>query len=168
MYFFSIPPHRIKQNCCSFITKTLKKNKNEKTGETKNGIVLKMQHEEVTMQSKKVYYHRAGSAFSSTLFASQLMQLTEQYFSSKPDIPIFFLCIGSDRVLGDSLGPIIGYKLEKMLLQSISSIWNAFSASSTQSTSVQLYFVFPLFTVLHLPLQLTLLLEKKNPLAASH
>ncbi len=75
-----------------------------------------MQHEEVTMQSKKVYYHRAGSAFSSTLFASQLMQLTEQYFSLKPDIPIFFLCIGSDRVLGDSLGPIIGYKLEKMLL----------------------------------------------------
>ena len=41
------------------------------------------------MQSKKVYYHRAGSAFSSTLFASQLMQLTEQYFSLKTGYSYF-------------------------------------------------------------------------------
>ena len=27
--------------------------------------------------------------------------------------PIVFVCIGSDRVTGDSLGPLIGYKLNK-------------------------------------------------------
>lgn len=67
------------------------------------------------LETPKVYYHRAGTAFSPALFAGQLMQLTEQYFVSRPDIPVFLLCIGSDRVLGDTLGPIIGYKLEKTL-----------------------------------------------------
>ncbi|MCI6676010.1 MAG: spore protease YyaC [Clostridiales bacterium] len=67
------------------------------------------------LETQKVYYHRSGTAFSPAVFASQLMQLTEQYFISNPDMPIFFLCIGSDRVLGDTLGPVIGYKLEKIL-----------------------------------------------------
>lgn len=28
--------------------------------------------------------------------------------------PIIFLCIGTDRATGDSLGPIIGYKLKNI------------------------------------------------------
>ncbi len=67
------------------------------------------------LETQKVYYYRAGAAFSPAAFATQLIQLTEQYFISRPDTPVFLLCIGSDRVLGDTLGPIIGYKLEKML-----------------------------------------------------
>nr|WP_132283511.1 spore protease YyaC [Natranaerovirga hydrolytica] len=33
--------------------------------------------------------------------------------------PIVFLCIGTDRATGDALGPIIGYKLDKLNLTSV-------------------------------------------------
>ena len=36
-------------------------------------------------------------------------QLSEKIFSN---IPLVFVCIGSDRSTGDSLGPLIGYKLK--------------------------------------------------------
>lgn len=34
-------------------------------------------------------------------------------YAPTPDSPIVFLCIGTDRSTGDSLGPLIGYKLSK-------------------------------------------------------
>lgn len=37
--------------------------------------------------------------------------------SHKPSQPIIILCIGSDRSTGDSLGPVIGYKLNKYNLK---------------------------------------------------
>lgn len=33
--------------------------------------------------------------------------------------PLVFLCIGSDRCTGDSLGPIIGYKLERLTVENV-------------------------------------------------
>ena len=35
------------------------------------------------------------------------------------DIPIVFLCIGSDRCTGDSLGPLVGDKLKLLSLDNI-------------------------------------------------
>lgn len=62
---------------------------------------------------QKIYYHRAGEAFSCHDFASQLKELIHTYEQQNGRQQIQFLCIGSDRVAGDSLGPIIGYKLNK-------------------------------------------------------
>ena len=55
----------------------------------------------------QVYYHPSGQSFCRTRFAEQLRQLTPA------GRPVLLLCIGSDRSTGDSLGPLIGYKLQK-------------------------------------------------------
>jgi putative sporulation protein YyaC len=43
--------------------------------------------------------------------SNQLLQL--MYKDASPEQPLVIMCIGSDRSTGDSLGPIIGYKLQK-------------------------------------------------------
>ena len=37
--------------------------------------------------------------------------------STKKQQPLIFLCIGTDRSTGDSLGPLIGYKLSKLFFK---------------------------------------------------
>lgn len=43
--------------------------------------------------------------------------------------PIIFLCIGTDRATGDSLGPLIGYKLKNLSQKNIYiyGLWNILS-----------------------------------------
>lgn len=67
------------------------------------------------IQHPLTYYHRSGEDFSPLRFARQLRYLVSLCPEYRPDAPILFFCIGSDRVLGDSLGPVIGYKLEQIL-----------------------------------------------------
>ncbi len=61
-------------------------------------------------------YYNSKQLSSSYEFGKQLFekicQQREQYQ------PLVFLCIGSDRATGDSLGPIIGYKLKQHRLSS--------------------------------------------------
>lgn len=64
---------------------------------------------------RETYYHPYGAAFSPTLFSGQLARLYRSQTYKNGRCPIRFLCIGSDRVTGDSLGPLIGYKLKKYL-----------------------------------------------------
>ncbi|MBQ7432562.1 MAG: spore protease YyaC [Lachnospiraceae bacterium] len=47
-----------------------------------------------------------GSHFSAANFGRQLLS-----YLPDPAMPILFLCIGSDRLTGDSLGPLIGHRL---------------------------------------------------------
>lgn len=56
-------------------------------------------------------YYNSNQLSSSYDFGKQLLHMisTTRY----PDQPLVFLCIGSDRATGDSLGPIIGYKLNQ-------------------------------------------------------
>ena len=63
----------------------------------------------------ETYYHPCGAAFSPSLFSGQLARLYRSLTHKNGRPPIRFLCIGSDRVTGDSLGPLIGYKLKKYL-----------------------------------------------------
>lgn len=65
--------------------------------------------------------------FPTELFAQQLLSFVSRcscpsspystaLFTKKSDPrPILFLCIGSDRICGDCLGPLVGYKLEQGL-----------------------------------------------------
>ena len=64
---------------------------------------------------QKTFYHPFGPDFSPRLFSGQLARLYRGYPHKNGRHPIRFLCIGSDRVTGDSLGPLIGYKLKKYL-----------------------------------------------------
>lgn len=61
----------------------------------------------------KIYYYNPEEKYSSFDFCktlSSLIQLQKKYHQKKE---IVLLCIGSDRATGDSLGPIIGYKLSQ-------------------------------------------------------
>ncbi len=57
------------------------------------------------------FYHKADDTFSIGVFAHQLNFLVEEHEKKHGPSSILFLCIGSDRVTGDCLGPLIGYKL---------------------------------------------------------
>lgn len=61
--------------------------------------------------TKRVYYFNSKEAFAGYKFARTLSSFIEFYFHQSNEFVI--LCIGSDRVTGDSLGPLIGYKLSK-------------------------------------------------------
>ena len=49
--------------------------------------------------------------------------------------PIIFLCIGTDRATGDSLGPLIGYKLKDLSQKNIYIYGSIFSYGNILATS---------------------------------
>lgn len=61
---------------------------------------------------KKTYYFNSLENLSAFHLSKALTELLQKY--TQRNTKIIFLCIGSDRATGDSLGPIIGYKLSKM------------------------------------------------------
>lgn len=65
--------------------------------------------------AKQIYYYNTNEKYSALAFSKQLAGLIEKKMHEKKQL--IFLCIGSDRATGDSLGPIIGYKLSKIPYQ---------------------------------------------------
>lgn len=63
-----------------------------------------------TASFTKVHYINGKSKTAPELLAAQLGQLMSSI--CEPDVPPVFVCIGSDRVTGDSLGPLVGTKLQ--------------------------------------------------------
>ncbi|MBQ8040915.1 MAG: spore protease YyaC [Lachnospiraceae bacterium] len=61
-------------------------------------------------------YYNSKQLSSSYEFGKQLFEKIHQQKSGYQ--PLVFLCIGSDRATGDSLGPIVGYKLKQRRLSS--------------------------------------------------
>ena len=73
---------------------------------------------------KETWYYPAGASFSDRQFSDRLQQFYERQtaacfrkklITKHGHLPVHFLCIGSDRVTGDCLGPLIGYKLSHYL-----------------------------------------------------
>lgn len=58
-----------------------------------------------------INYYNAEDGTSSYRFGQAFCSLLLEQCT--PDRPLIFLCIGSDRATGDSLGPLIGYRLEQ-------------------------------------------------------
>jgi len=58
-----------------------------------------------------IHYYNAEDYTSSAQFGQTLSVLLQEHLS--PSDSLIFLCIGSDRATGDSLGPLIGHKLEQ-------------------------------------------------------
>lgn len=65
--------------------------------------------------NREVYYYDTKRSFEAEEFATRLYDLIclEQEKGKKAGV--VFLCIGTDRSTGDSLGPLIGYKLQERL-----------------------------------------------------
>lgn len=59
----------------------------------------------------QIFYYNASGGKRSFRFSRKLLELLKKQELSYR--PLIFLCIGSDRSTGDSLGPIIGHKLEQ-------------------------------------------------------
>ena len=59
------------------------------------------------------YYDTMGE-FEAERFAVNLNQLIAEAMAEKQKAGVIFLCIGTDRSTGDSLGPLIGHKLRDL------------------------------------------------------
>jgi hypothetical protein len=55
--------------------------------------------------------------FEAERFAVNLNQLIAEAMAEKQKAGVIFLCIGTDRSTGDSLGPLVGHKLRKCRLK---------------------------------------------------
>ena len=63
------------------------------------------------MYMKNVFYYDALSEKSSLKFGKRLSEMISE--ADIGDRDIVLLCVGSDRSTGDSLGPLIGHKLQR-------------------------------------------------------
>ena len=66
------------------------------------------------------YYDTMGE-FEAERFAVNLNQLIAEAMAEKQKAGVIFLCIGTDRSTGDSLGPLIGHKLREIVEQNITN-----------------------------------------------
>ena len=58
-----------------------------------------------------IYYFDSAHDETISNMCKQLDKLIQDNYM--PGQPIVVMCIGSDRSTGDSLGPLVGYKLSK-------------------------------------------------------
>lgn len=65
------------------------------------------------MYMKNIFYYDALSEKSSVKFGKRLSEMINA--ADIGDRDIILLCVGSDRSTGDSLGPLIGHKLQRTL-----------------------------------------------------
>lgn len=62
-------------------------------------------------RSREIYYFDSGREFETEECARTLHGLIREIAREEGKRGVVFLCIGTDRSTGDSLGPLIGYKL---------------------------------------------------------
>ena len=66
--------------------------------------------------NREIYYYNSFCRSVSEEFADRLCRLIREERERTGKERVVFLCIGTDRSTGDSLGPLIGYKLKQMKL----------------------------------------------------
>ena len=69
------------------------------------------------LQGQELYYYNTAVAFETERFAGRFLNLLSEEMKHQKKSKILFLCIGTDRSTGDSLGPLIGYKLTEQKIQ---------------------------------------------------
>ena len=63
--------------------------------------------------SPEIYYYNSARREAAGELAGQLGGLIQEEMLRRHKKKLVFLCIGTDRSTGDSLGPLIGYKLKQ-------------------------------------------------------
>lgn len=74
---------------------------------------MRMWEWKLLKNNREVYYYNSFRGAVSEEVALRLGQLIREEGMRKGKKRIVFLCIGTDRSTGDSLGPLIGYKLQQ-------------------------------------------------------
>ncbi len=67
-----------------------------------------------TIRDENTYYFQTNDKLSAYHLSTRLCELLAEKCGPKTKLVV--LCIGTDRVTGDSLGPLIGYKLSQKFL----------------------------------------------------
>lgn len=67
--------------------------------------------------NREIYYFDSGMGFEAEACASTLYELIRGITREEGKEGVVFLCIGTDRSTGDSLGPLIGYKLKEQRIR---------------------------------------------------
>ncbi len=70
--------------------------------------------------NRELYYYDTASGFETEKFAGRFLNMLLRELREQEKSKVTFLCIGTDRSTGDSLGPLIGYKLMKHGLRNAS------------------------------------------------
>lgn len=73
-------------------------------------------------RSREIYYFDAGNSDETELCAHILKEMIEEIRVDEGKEGVLILCIGTDRSTGDSLGPLIGYKLKEQRMHRIQII----------------------------------------------
>ena len=82
-----------------------------------------------------IYYFNSACTRAHIEFSEQLSLILSR--TDAPKRPIAVMCIGSDRSTGDSLGPMIGYKLSKFCFRNVfiyGSLNNPINATNLESS----------------------------------
>lgn len=64
-------------------------------------------------QNREIYYFDSERQVDTELCAGMLRDMIRDIMDEEEKAGVLFLCIGTDRSTGDSLGPLIGYKLRE-------------------------------------------------------
>ena len=64
-------------------------------------------------QGRELYYYDTNKVFEAEKLAARLYRMLREELEKSGKRRVLFLCIGTDRSTGDSLGPLIGYQLGK-------------------------------------------------------
>lgn len=64
-------------------------------------------------ERRELYYFDTTEEFEAAELAARLYLMIREELEKQKKREILFLCIGTDRSTGDSLGPLIGHKLEE-------------------------------------------------------
>lgn len=64
--------------------------------------------------NQEIYYYNTKLDFEAEKLAKRLSRMLKEEKERKGKTGVVILCIGTDRSTGDSLGPLIGYKLKEM------------------------------------------------------
>ncbi|MDD3253671.1 MAG: spore protease YyaC [Lachnospiraceae bacterium] len=70
-------------------------------------------------QSREIYYFDSARQAEAELCAGMLQDMIGEIMQEEKRDGVLFLCIGTDRSTGDSLGPLIGYKLKEQRVRQI-------------------------------------------------
>lgn len=62
---------------------------------------------------KQIHYYCCDNNYHKAQFTNALFTMMRQ--TRRPDMPVVILCIGTDKVTGDSLGPFVGHRLQQEL-----------------------------------------------------
>ena len=65
---------------------------------------------------QEIYYYNTKAGFETEKFAGRLLMMILEGMQEKRKTEILFLCIGTDRSTGDSLGPLVGHSLSRFTL----------------------------------------------------